>query len=176
MAKLKEKAFEKVLAWLDAGAPHEQARGMKFDMAEFVTVGSNTTADENWCGTACCIAGAALVFNKEQVLRPLVEIATSKIQKVGCSNWDLNGVSDSVSLWREAKQVLGVSQQQATLLFAPFDQFEDELLEIYPDLKHDDWPDDARHITPAWAARTIRHLIETGEVRWDKTKRGPETV
>lgn len=52
--------FEPVLAWLDAGAQHEN--GVGFNMAHFRTPSAYDYADTS-CGTACCIAGALAQFN-----------------------------------------------------------------------------------------------------------------
>lgn len=57
---IKAEFFAPVLAWLDKGAPHTNDVG--FNMG-FVHGGSQDFA-ENPCGTACCIAGAVILFNK----------------------------------------------------------------------------------------------------------------
>ena len=40
-----------VAVWLEARAPREKARGMKFDMKTFIVL-EEVPVDDNWCGTA----------------------------------------------------------------------------------------------------------------------------
>lgn len=46
--------------WLDQGAP-EKAHVTKFDMANFI---EDAGKPNSGCGTACCIAGAAIQFSR----------------------------------------------------------------------------------------------------------------
>jgi hypothetical protein len=143
-------AFAPVLAWLDAGAPHGEA---KFDM--FETLG--TLEDTGWnhirevailngpvvalkelqtCGVVCCIAGALVLFSPDN------ERALDSIRK-------------SSTVLPNAEELAGMSGADALELFTPCESV-------------DDW----HSITPAWAAATIRHYIETGEVDWKVCKPG----
>lgn len=59
---LKTEMFTPVLAWLDAGAPHV-VQGVPtkihFDMSSF----NEQSDDPEFCGSACCIAGALDIMN-----------------------------------------------------------------------------------------------------------------
>ena len=58
----------KVLAWLDAGAPHEKT-GFSFDMSSYVHDGEPCVTHP--CGTTCCMAGAAIAFASPAVFKEL---------------------------------------------------------------------------------------------------------
>lgn len=139
--------LEAVATWLEAGAPEKDMRGMKFDMIVLATGVEKTPT--GWCGTTCCIAGAAVaLFNPEVIL----------------AKSDLGGNS---YFWDEARDLVGLSKVQAKQLFAPW---ENELPEEVEDAGTTNlWPDRASDIDTAWAARTIRNFIKTGKVRWDLT-------
>ena len=63
--------FKPVIEWLDAGAPHkdlsEEVKDLGFNMEHSIYSGSSLDRPfdqaNNVCGTACCIAGAAVLFN-----------------------------------------------------------------------------------------------------------------
>lgn len=115
--------------WLEAGG---KPNGVKatFRMSTWFTPHAFD------CGTACCIAGSA-------VLKFGTADECSKLYNGRLSpNWIPNA----------AKEVLGLDAVQATRLFVP----------SFLDLGK---------IDAAWAARTIRHLIDTGKVDWAITKR-----
>lgn len=179
------KAFEPVLEWLDAGAPHAKARGMKFDMKVTISVTPESPTGRDWCGSACCIAGAAVVFEEPDYLLPLVDhaIESARLCNIGESN---------LHIWENAKDLLGLNSEEASLLFAPFDLdtgFDENEVHFYllkssknylagnsPDLDVEAWPTSPQEINPAWAARTIRHFIKEGEIRWDLTRLEVENV
>jgi hypothetical protein len=64
---VREQILAPVIAWLDAGAPHTENRGMKFHMRALLHL-DGPPEDLNWCGTACCIAGAIIAFNDPQAV------------------------------------------------------------------------------------------------------------
>ena len=158
------KVLERVADWLERGAPHEQARGMRFDMMPMIAVTKDTATSENWCGTACCIAGAAITFEDPQLVVKLAKSGHAVYRQ------DLGDDVLNVWVWEEAIELTGLDKRQASLLFAPGDEDEDDLVGTIPDVDVTAWPFSYQTITPAWAAATIRHLIATGEVRWDLTK------
>lgn len=99
------------------------------------------------CGTAGCIAGAAtLLWGEEK--RP--------------QNW---GWVSGGAWWNGAHVKLGLDIDTANLLFAPDTYDPSGRIGGTPD-----WPHELESITPDWAARTIRHLMKTGKVRWDLMK------
>lgn len=157
------KVLERVADWLERGAPHEQARGMKFDMLPMIAVTKDTATSENWCGTACCIAGAAITFEDPQLVVKLAKSGHA------IERQDLGDEVLNVWIWQEAIELIGIEEDKAAMLFAPFDADIDDLANM-PEVDDTAWPTDHREITPTWAAATIRHLIATGEVRWDLTK------
>lgn len=62
---MKTELFAPVLAWLEAGAPHNDL-GLVFNMDNFQAEG-DLDWSKNHCGTACCIAGALAQFNQIKV-------------------------------------------------------------------------------------------------------------
>jgi len=128
--------------WLERGAP-EQKGVTKFDMGDFICLEEYKTHTDMWekykegaldeadsilrrCGTACCIAGAAVMFYSKHP-------ALSRLQ--------YNEADDG-------RDLLDLTAEQSNRLFFPRN------LDL---------------ITPSWAARCIRKLIETGEVDWAGT-------
>lgn len=51
MTNMNKERLEEVAQWLEAGAPER-----KFNMNRLLDT-SMSSADKNWCGTECCIAG-----------------------------------------------------------------------------------------------------------------------
>lgn len=125
------KAFNAVLRWLDAGAPHKgDVDG--FDMRDF-----KRQRDR---GTTCCIAGAMVEFSP-----------TLKKHFTG-----------DLSYPYIASIAAGMEHEDPNILFYGLNGCgEDEDLES---------------ITPAWAARCIRHYIETGTVDWDGTREAKDAA
>lgn len=139
----------KLAEWLENGAPHEN---ITFDMTTTIKFKVFNPEDEHEtarCGTVCCIAGAAVQFFHED-FEHFVWCGIRRGYVTGDANedeysWSL--VSD------EAMRLLDLPDGTAKRLFAP--SFGAELI---------------RFSDPAWAARTIRHLIATGEVDWQATR------
>lgn len=154
------RALDQVATWLEAGAPHEKAHGMKFDMnflvqfptTEDIDVEAITT--KNWCGTACCIAGALVTFSAAEFMATQIKwgIKYNHLDNNFRSGYWIEGG------WDKACEILDISDVMALQLFEPWDTHTTKF-----------WPA-ADAITPPWAARTIRHLIATGEVDWVKTQ------
>lgn len=121
-----------IAEWLEAGAP-ERKGVTRFDMTGYIEDASETPG----CGTACCIAGAAVQFDRDEPFK---------------NNWDfITGRDESTANFDHyAGDILGLDHEQRGALFFGRGVDLDE-------------------ITPAWAARCIRHLIATGEVDWDGT-------
>lgn len=150
--------FDRIATWLEAGAPHEQNRGMVFDMVPQIAVTSGSTAD-NWCGSACCIAGAAISLGAPEVIADKLREGEHNVLGESLIN---------VQIWHNARNLLGLTSFQADMLFAPFDIEIDELEDEDTRLPQAD------EITAKWAARTIRHLIASGEVNWGATEETKE--
>jgi hypothetical protein len=89
------------------------------------------------CGTVCCIAGALVQFNE-----PVTEKLKSQMEYDDDDheyNWG--------TVFRRGMAIAELTEEQAEALFEP-----------------DVW--DRSEVTPAEAARVIRHFVETGEVDW----------
>lgn len=126
--------LEEIAEWLEAGAPHK-ANVEGFDI--FVGVYA-ISKNRNYCGTICCIAGAATQFfnDKEGILR-------QQARSNACREADWSDVFD------EAQKILDLDRDQAHQLFEPNGGYD---LSDYND--------------PARAARVIRNFIATGVVNW----------
>lgn len=153
---MNKRKLEQIAKWLEAGAPH-RGNIVGFNMEYFRTLQVLSTDNvASWrrgdslrpgetvpadCGTVCCIAGAAIQFNED-----------SKSPKN----------VDPIDNFATAKQLLGLSYWQASALF--YGEVQDEDGDTVSAVRLD-------RITPAWAARCIRKLIETGEVDWLGTEK-----
>lgn len=120
-----------IAEWLEAGATYVKGVS-RFDMTHFI--------ERDHCGTSCCIAGAAIQFDR----------------KFPYADGEVTGAHET------ARRILGLTFAQALALF--YGEGSDCVLD----------PDEGdinplSRITPAWAARCIRKLIETGKVDWAGT-------
>lgn len=93
---------------------------------------------QNSCGTVCCIAGALVQFN---------EPVTEKL-KAQVAEDDYNTEYNWSTIFQRGMEIAGLDEGQASALFEP-----------------DVW--DRADITPAEAAKVIRHYVNTDEVNWD---------
>lgn len=152
--------------WLEAGAPHDK---LVFDMNVGIVYRVPLDVDEvapNACKTSCCIAGAAVQFFGEQQ-------DDGKPPLWNTASWDIDETSGC-----ELFQVpwYDVKQEASSLLFGPEPDDEEEYAKykrltralFNPDTVYDfvrlpDFSDSK------WAARTVRRLMETGEVDWRAT-------
>jgi hypothetical protein len=143
--------------WLEEGAKHEL---ITFDMEYGISIQSEDydASRHNACKTSCCIAGAATQFfmPKDNLVELFRKHAPQTIQPEWMDNDDKS--VDWYPVFESGKDLLGLTEEQASALFAPGGRGTrmSEYLEDYND--------------PAWAGRTIRHLIKTGEVDWEATK------
>lgn len=173
---------ERLLAlacWLEGGAHHKlriHGREVVFDMAQGIQVLADVGADfdPNTCGTACCIAGAAVQFfapDKAQALLNAVHEDTRSFDKRLDPSDREDDVEAQWSIDTQAKfyansygpgvmdfatELLGLSDSQAKGLFIPNNQFS---------LRHCELRD---FNDPAAAARVIRHGVATGVFDWDE--------
>lgn len=109
---------------------------VRFDMSTYGD--HDVTADEEICGTVCCIAGTAVIALGNV---PAEDVASALVflPKIGK---DIKGY---------AAELLGLDVTQK------YDLFEPRWSLIHKDL---------RKVTKEEAARTLRHLAETGRVDW----------
>ncbi len=142
--------------WLENGAKHER---ITFDLEYGISIKSEDFDPDapTECKTSCCIAGAAVQFFSEA--QELVDL----FRQHGPVEYDMWGDADDNSLdWRvifaRGKELLGLTHEQALDLFTPDNNG------VTPTSFNLGFYND-----PAWAARTIRHLIKTGEVDWEAT-------
>lgn len=136
--ELNTELLTRISDWLKAGAP-ETGQGFGFDMNTWIE--AEALGDDNWCGTACCIAGAALVFGDNEAVVTTLDAHSRGYGAGQFIHW--------YNIDTLAAEALGLNSYQAQRLFEPWSFF--------------DIPD---HITPAQAAATIDRLIETGDVVW----------
>ena len=97
------------------------------------------------CGTRACLAGTAVQF-----FDPAWRATFANLPSAG-------GQIDWPQLKAKARNLLGLSPSQADRLFEPKHN------------SHTFQGSEADNLEMAWAARTIRHLIATGEANWDAT-------
>lgn len=122
--------------WLADGAPGD----WDFDMSVYFEA---QRTGPSWCGTACCIAGAALLFGDRDCVEITLDNMCSSYQD-GEHFWWMEDVDDL------AAELLGLDADTAIRLFNPW-SFEDLL---------------PAEIPPSHAAVVIDRLIKTGEVCW----------
>lgn len=136
-----------IAEWLEGGAKHAN---IKFDMQKGLVITEEALAAEDpvACGTVCCIAGAAVAFNRDVI---------NKHRLFGELNYyarDENGEYTKREVnWERVREqgrdALGLTDTQASQLFMP--------------------PYLSKHNDPARAARVVRKLIKTGKVDWEGT-------
>ena len=136
------KALEKVITWLEAGAPHVKiAEGVEIDVFD-MEYSVDTEHDlGDTCGTACCIAGAVCQFEM---------LGIDKRAKDNSLAWSLmSGFGEGVL--EITTEYLDISEEDADQLITPFDFCFDP--EDYNNPKH--------------AAKVVRKFIDTGIVDWE---------
>lgn len=126
-------------------------RTRQFNMSHLVAyIDNNKEEDsafiamkEGACNTSACICGwaAVLLGTKEEL---------AKHEVYGNAIWSLG------------REKLGLTYGQAEELFAPWDI--DFIEEKYPDERA--W--DVQKATPERAIKVLDHIIETGEIDWNK--------
>lgn len=188
---------ERLLAlanWLEGGAKHSLRIGKRdvvFDMSVGIRVMAEVGQDfdPNACGTACCVAGAAVEFfaPKEaasllgNVREEALGVAAIYVDDYGDSLEDptrefindWNGTLDAPFMGVEqgveqgvfdtARDLLGLSDMQASMLFLPSEATGD-----YSPPEHAELAD---YTDPLWAARAIRRGVETGDFNWHAVER-----
>ena len=135
------KMLAPVLAWLEAGAPHETpvADDIGFTMCEFIDSYADQDAGPiDWagqnCGTACCIAGAVAIFNPE---------VFSDAEPVGIE---------------DVSKALGLNDSEELALFYCKDSEKRRGFSLST-------------VTPQEAAKTLRRFLETGKIVWDRLEK-----
>lgn len=136
------KALEKVITWLEAGAPHVKiAEGVEIDVFDMEFSVETDYSFGDTCGTACCIAGAVCQFEM---------LGMDKRQKDNSLTWSLmSGFGEGVL--EITTEYLDISEEDADQLFTPFDFC------IEPSLYNN----------PEHAAKVVRKFIDTGIVDWE---------
>lgn len=130
-----EKALIQVAEWLEAGAPHVDVNGRKIDDFDM-----EYSIHNDSCGTSCCIAGSVCQFNGLGVLD----------DDGGMEFWS-DTSDDVLSL---STDYLGISKENADLLFLPWNWFECQ--------------NESDFSNPTVAAKVVRHFVDTGVVDWEK--------
>lgn len=126
--------LEQVEQWLLAGAPER-----KFNMNRLVEVPEGQK--DNWCGTACCIAG--YVYQQEVAFNPVKHDPRYN----GWDGWE--------DVAETAQKSLGLDPDVANRLFF---------------LKHREgfsYTGEWESVTPQEAAQAVRNVIEQGEPLWE---------
>ena len=120
------------------------SHGFEFDMQMWV-VAHTTDNSGHWCGTTCCIAGAALLFSDPDYISSHL---SDEAQHYG----EDEEITLDEGIENLAAEALGLPLKTAEQLFNPWSAF----MELNLD----------SHQPPEHVARVIDHLIETGEVNW----------
>lgn len=168
---------ERLLAlanWLEGGAKHSLKIGNRdvvFDMSVGIQVRAEMGEDfdANTCGTACCIAGAAVQFFAPAKANALLSVTRAKMYDLATSikqaqgnafEWHATsqvgfyGRSGVNGVLETATELLGLTDEQAMDLFVPNHRpSEHRSLKDFND--------------PLEAAKVIRRGVETGNFNWD---------
>ena len=123
--------LEETARWLEAGAPERN-----FNMNRLLDL--NGSADTNWCGTECCIAGYVV------------------------TRW-----ADPKRVWdveTTAAQILGLTPKIADALFYP----KELVPENTPWLEIEDVRAPWDQITPAQAAQAVRNVMKYNDPKWEE--------
>lgn len=127
--------MELTINWLEAGAPER-----RFNMCKMIEYDDIDNVPDNWCGTACCIAGYVWQQNK-----------TPLDINVGLySFWD--------TIEKQAAEMLDLDFPTAHRLFYPASST----------APHDSYPGSWDQITPAQAAQAVRNVMQRGEPHWEE--------
>lgn len=181
--------------WLEGGAQHKLRIGNRdvvFDMNVGIKplAGVGEEFDPSSCGTACCVAGAAVEFFAPEEATKLIqrswEEAAGLIDDVITRGDDPTEMDDEwwndalaigfqggdpehPLIFEQAQKLLGLSHEQASMLFLPHEAIAGVGVDaplIYDPPGHVELRD---YTDPAWGARTIRHGLATGRFDWTET-------
>lgn len=183
---LQTERLEALANWLEGGAKHKLHIGKRevvFDMSVGIRAMADVGEDfdPNECGTACCVAGAAVQFFSPDRAHTLLQLAHIESQELvadvaACGDdpkeidrgtWgdtlDVEFTTRSFErpgVFEGAQKLLGLTYVQAKMLFQPTETLED--VGYYPPghMELRDFTD------PLWAARTIRTGLKTGVFNW----------
>lgn len=150
MKELTPKALEtlnKVIAWLEAGAPHIEVKpGVSvegFDMSVGIITQHETSLSENpSCGTVCCIAGAITQFDTGFSIE---DFALNDEWDFDYDDWEVSWAD----VKHHATELLGLDDDEASSLFEPYNY------------------EERGAYTPIEAATVLKHFRDTGEVNWE---------
>lgn len=106
---------------------------------------------DNFCGTACCIAGHALLLTETVDMAPVSQLFPTKH---GQPLWDANGIR--TTWYGLAAEVVGMSQDSAGILFCPADRWPLPFRMQYELAR-------GGKARACVAVRRIEHFIKTGE-------------
>lgn len=162
-------AMERVAAWLADGAPHTDLdNGDSLEGFNYETwVSEAQQYNTGSCGTVACIAGAAVQFDNP--LRVIRRTMYSAVMGRDDKLVDVEG---------EARELLGLTQTEAEMLFYPFDIPYCELEKHTEDvsfLAMDEDADEVRYdaplgylraAAPEQIAKVLRHFNETRNINW----------
>jgi hypothetical protein len=129
-----------IAEWLEAGAP-ERAGIVEFNMRDAI----EPVRSIDWaCKTACCIAGAAIQFERSHR-------GESPIKSRRCMG----------DIHLDAIRILGINFSEAHGLFFGNGYIDGSISSVKGSFRGG-----LNSITPEIAARTIRHFIATGDIDW----------
>lgn len=159
-------ALTPVLEWLERGGEHVDEKGkiLKFDMSNFSE--EFYPQDEEFtgqaCGTACCIAGAALQFNKHLFTEEELALVDDFV------HYD--------AILEVAKRI-GMTRQTAAKLFYASDSDVSSETKFYNYMdvgnmifrEGDNTPVRSLwHLKPEHAVVALKGYLKTGRVTWPK--------
>jgi hypothetical protein len=152
--------LQRVIDWMKAGSPHVQINEKVSLNGFYYSKHIKTeTLTENHCGTLACIAGAAYEFAHAESLVPPLTKYSEPYSRMAVNDW----IGD------EAQHLLGVSDKEASLLFAPFEIWNEDLPEQYvdDDLHYADCPLAwTENLPPEEIAKVLQKFNDTDVIDW----------
>lgn len=180
---------ERLLAlacWLENGAKHIGKHQTVFDMSVGIRVNEPVGEydfDPNACGTACCVAGAAVQFFAPAAAEDWISGVKASLRDEATHYGELNETparddwyleqqvgffagATGPRIFEVGSSVLGLTERQARMLFLPSERFAEGDF-VYDPPGHAEMRD---YTDPAWAARVIRRGVETGDFNWHEVE------
>ena len=129
---MNKKRLEEVAQWLEAGAPERI-----FNMNRLLDA-PMSSAEKNWCGTECCIAGYVVTRYIPQSV-------------------------DLDSIEKDATELLGLKENVSNALFYPKVLDSEEHIGLFRSAL-DGWV----NITPIQAAQAVRNVMKHKNPLWEE--------
>lgn len=137
--------LQRVINWLMAGAPHTPLTPTVTLTGFHYGTWFLPETDENTghCGTTGCIAGAAILFHDPH------DPSMEGFPRV------------------KARNLLGLTDYEAQMLFYPFDLENDDVPEDVQNWDVEEPLDWTKHLAPEKIAVVLQHFQDTGNIDWN---------